>query len=305
MSEKNATQKPAQKPAPQGGKREQPTQRSPKHPAFDLEQAIKKAQAFYERDSFHYVPASVALQHWGYSPKSSSGIRALAALLHFGLLEYEKEGAGDSRRVRLSELGTKIVTASEHSDEYVEAVRLAALNPKLYAELWKKWGPNLPSDESLEYQLVRGGWDFNRDSVRGFIRDFKSTVRFAKLSEGDKLADVGGDVGEDGVDEEDQDRESDKGRDTSQETPPPPRREHAMADIGRSDVAPLDLVIPLIDGGQAILRIPRRMSAEDYEHLTGYLRDSLTRLRRALTRDSVPSPAESPAEPNASGALSA
>jgi hypothetical protein len=77
-----------------------------------------------------------------------------------------------------------------------------------------------------------------------------------------------------------------------------------MADIGRSDVAPLDLVIPLIDGGQAVLRIPRWMSAEDYEHLTHYLTDSPVRLRRALTRDSVPSPAESPAEPNAAGPLS-
>jgi hypothetical protein len=263
---------------PSVGKREK-VNRSPRHPSFNLGEAIRKAREFYAKERFSYAPATVAMKHLGYSAKSSSGIRAIAALLQFGLFEEEKGGSRDTRRVRLSELGRRIVTSDSASVEYESAVKEAALRPRLYRMLWQKWGPHLPSDHSMEYELVRGDWGFHPDSVPDFIKDFNATITLARLTESDKLPD--GNVDVDGGETEDDDVSDPNARDEPRN--PPSRREQQMPEIGRSDVAPLDLVIPLIDGGQAVLRVPRRMSSEDFTHLTEYLTHTFARLRKALT----------------------
>jgi hypothetical protein len=277
------------------GKREK-TSRSPKHPAIDLAEAISKAQVFYKKEGFHYAPTSVAMQHWGYSTKSSSGIRALAALVQFGLLEHDKESSDGERRVRVSDLGSKIIRSPEGSPERAAAIKEAALHPRLYGVLWKKWGPNLPSDDSMQFELVRGDWGFNRDAVATFIKDFKSTVAFAKLTGSDKPTDEPADDLDDesndedvNGDEMDAGRNSREGEDRSRRDSAPPRTTSAspLPSIGRDDVESLDLPIPLIEGGMAVLRIPRRMSPEDYTYLNTILTAMLKGMQKALTAGST------------------
>src|SRR5206468_3409095 len=120
----------------------------------DLAEAIERAKQFYEHERFNYAPTQVAVTDLGYTAKSSSGLRALAALLHFGLLE--EEGSGEDRRVRLSDLGKRIVLDTrEGSKEREGAISEAALRPRLYQALWERWGPHLPSDSNMEYDLLR------------------------------------------------------------------------------------------------------------------------------------------------------
>ena len=68
------------------------------------------------------------------------------------------------------------------STERDEAIKRAALTPKIHSVLWKKWGFPLPSDDNLRHALIFD-WKFNENSVDDFIREYKDTIRFAKLAE--------------------------------------------------------------------------------------------------------------------------
>jgi len=256
--------------------------RSPSFPAIDLKDAIEKARALYKADGLSWTPVNVAAKHWGFSEKSSSGIRTVAALLHFGLVS--EDGGGDNRRIRLSETGKVIVLApaDEHSEAINKAIKTAALTPKLYKELWQKFGPKLPSDGTLQYELEKDG-NFNRDSIKGFINDFKATMTFAGLKEGDK---IGGAEGEPGG--------GHSGRD---DDPPPPSDPKKKMPALQIEAVPYDLTLPLISGGQAILRIPRTMTEEDYTLLTTLLDANLRAMKKALiAKESQPAASEGPQE---------
>lgn len=269
--------------AEQSGKRARPTNRSPSHPAFDLAEAVDRAREFYARERFNFAPKHAAMRHWGYSGTSSSGIRALAALLHYGLLD--EEGSSEARRVRLSDLGRRIVLDTRPgSRELDAALREAALRPALFRELWERWGRHLPSDVSMEYDLVRE-YGFNPDSVREFIKNFRATVEFAKLADTDKIPE--GDGGKGRPDE----RGGNEAGDGRAPPPPPPPQGRAMPEVQRQNAQPWDLTIPLIGGGQAILRTPIPLSEADYDLLTNTLQVMLTNMKPAIT---VAAPPPSP-----------
>jgi hypothetical protein len=247
--------------------------RSPEYPAMDLESAIAKAEIVRSKEGFAYTAVSVAAGHWNYSPGSGSGLRAIAALRHYGLLE--EDGSGPARRVRLTTLAKNILLDNrEGSAEKATAIRQAALNPKIYRTLWALWGPSLPSNENMQYHL-QAKLDFNAGAISGFIKDFRATVGFAKLAQG---GDIDGATGE--VD----------GEKEKKDTPPPGTplkpKETPMASVGQ-DAQPFDLPVPLIGGGTATLRMPRPISGEDYDHMVALLNANLTALRKALVRDPV------------------
>ncbi len=246
--------------------------RSPEHPAMDLATALVRSGVLRDKEGFAYAPVSVAAGHWGYSPGSGSGLRAIAALRHYGLLE--EEGAGNQRRVRLSLLAKNILLDNrEGSTDKANAIRQAALNPKIYKALWSAWGPTLPSDENMKYDLQMGH-AFNPGSIDGFIKDFRATVAFAKLAQG-------GDTSTSSSESDSEERDEPQ--------PPgarPNKKENPMADVGQ-DAQPFDLPVPLIGGGTATLRMPRPISAEDYDHMVTFLDTNLKTLRKAFVRDSV------------------
>jgi hypothetical protein len=154
--------------------------RSPAYPYINLETAIKRAKEFYAKEQRNAAPLRVAVKHWGYEEKSSGGTQTAAALISFGLLG--DEGTGDKRKVKLTENALRIVLDTRvDSEDRSKAIRSAALTPKIHQQLWRKWGNNIPSLETLKHTLVLD-WKppFNPAAVDGFIKEYKDTIAFAK-----------------------------------------------------------------------------------------------------------------------------
>ncbi len=153
--------------------------RSPAYPAVDLSQAIDRASALYQAERKNPAPINAILHHWGYSPGSGRGLVTLAALKQFGLLA--DEGSGERRQARLSPKALRIILdAHDDSLERREAIREAALEPKIHRELWEKYEGDLPSDPTLRTHLSLER-NFTDRAVRSFIPQFRRTVAFAEL----------------------------------------------------------------------------------------------------------------------------
>lgn len=159
--------------------------RSPAYPFIPLKKAVERAQALYEHDKRHPTALHVAAKHWGYAEKSSGGLQTASALKQYGLLE--DVGSTGDRRVKLTDLALAILLDEvPNSPDRVAAIKRAALSPKLYAEMFEKWGIELPSDESLRTYLKRDKL-FNDDAVGSVIKDYKDTIEYSKLASSDKL----------------------------------------------------------------------------------------------------------------------
>lgn len=159
--------------------------RSPAYPAINLEDAIGKADAIWKKATRHAVPIDVVGTYWGYGSESSAGFSAASALKKYGLII--EEGSKEKRNVRLSELAIKLIYNPDvESPEYANALKEAALNPAIHAELWSKYGGNLPDDAVIKRYLVVER-KFNDAYVDGFIADFRHSIAIAKLIEGDTV----------------------------------------------------------------------------------------------------------------------
>jgi hypothetical protein len=162
--------------------------RSPAYPFINLEAAIKRAKEFYDEETRNAASVKVAVKHWGYEEKSSGGLQTIAALISFGLLK--DEGIGEKRKLQLTQNALRVLLDQRpDSTERAQLIKQAALTPKIHRDLWKKWGNELPSEHQFRYTLT-AEWEppFNEKSVDGFIREYKDTIAFAKLSESDKVA---------------------------------------------------------------------------------------------------------------------
>lgn len=168
-----------------------PKDRSPNYPGIDLASAIEKAQILREKEGKHYTPVEAALHHWGYVPKSSGGLVALSALRKFGLID--EEGRGPTRKIKLSDLALKILLDDrEDSEERIEAIREAALNPVIHRKLWDAYGGNLPSHQNLLLRL-RKDEGFTDNAAEDLIKEFESTIELAKLIKSDNISGEGQD----------------------------------------------------------------------------------------------------------------
>jgi len=174
--------------------------RSPESPFVPLAKAIERAKEFWVEEKRGAAPVKVAAEHWGYKPKSSGALQTIAALKHFGLMS--DEGAGDARKVKLTDLARRIVLDEQpDSEERAKAIRQAALTPKLYGQIWKKWGAELPSNGTFRTHLVLDR-SFNESSADDVIKCYKDTLAYAKLTGPDSVPPE--DADSDGT-EEDQD----------------------------------------------------------------------------------------------------
>ena len=173
--------------SPSNGKRSRT--RSPAYPYIALPNALEKAAVLWQVEGRHAAAVNVAMQHWGYKEDSSTGYSCVAALKKFGLVDHE--GMGDTRQVRLSDLALTILLDKDpDSDERRDALRAAALGPRIHTELWERYGTELPSDQSLKRYLVleRG---FNEAAVDELLDEYKQTMTFAGLNVATGAAAVG------------------------------------------------------------------------------------------------------------------
>lgn len=160
--------------------------RSPAYPAIDLEEAIAKAATLWEKNKRHAAVLETASEQWGYDKNSSTGVSVAAALLKYGLVS--DEGSGDNRSVKLTEDAIRLTyNPDTNSTEYQQALKKAALMPKIHAELWKKYDGEVPDDGVVKRYLVVDR-RFNEQYVDGFIKQFKKTIKFANIKNGDTVA---------------------------------------------------------------------------------------------------------------------
>jgi hypothetical protein len=154
--------------------------RSPNYPYFDLPTAIGKTRILFKEIGRHPVGVDVLISKLGYTAKSSSGKKALAALRAYGLVDDSK--AGRDQLVQLSGRALDIVADhSEGSTEWKAAVGKAAQSPKLHSILLERYKNVLPPDEELKRYLVRV-YDppFTDAGAVDFIAEIRSTLAFAE-----------------------------------------------------------------------------------------------------------------------------
>ena len=156
--------------------------RSPSYPYVDLPTALEKAAILWKGEGKHPVAVNLAMQHWGYKEDSSTGYSCIAALKKLGLVDHE--GIGETRQVRLSGLALTILLDNDPgSTARRDALRTAALRPGIHAELWERYGAELPSDQSLRRFLVLER-SFNEAAVDELLEEYRTTMAFAGLHVG-------------------------------------------------------------------------------------------------------------------------
>jgi hypothetical protein len=161
--------------------------RSPASPFINLETALKRAKQFFDIQQRNAVSLKVAMKDWGYEGKSSGGLQTAATLISFGLMK--DDGMGDRRKLQLTQNALRILLDQRpDSGDKAALIKQAALAPKVHQELWKKWGSSPPSDAELRHTLTLE-WEppFNEKTVDAFIKEYRDTIAFAKLTESDKV----------------------------------------------------------------------------------------------------------------------
>ena len=223
--------------------------RSINFPFVSLEVAISRVEQLYEVEGKNLANTKVAATHWGYSEASSGGLRTIAALRAFGLAEVS--GSGDNRNVQISELALRILLDKrEDSTERDNSIKIAAIKPKIFNEMWEKWGQSgLPSDATISHFLIfeKG---LNEKSAPRATKVFRETVAFAKLLESEPIS------------APKEDKETERNDTEKQESPPP---EPPLQKTGMRDYS-----FPL-DEGQVTIQVPKELSVHSQEELKSWL----------------------------------
>ena len=164
-------------------------QRSRNFPVIGLEKSIEKAQTLKEAEGSNFTATGIVTQHWGFASNSSNGMRVIAALVQFGLLE-ESGGKRESRRVSVSQLARTILDSPDPQEKNA-AIQEAALRPTLYKETWEIYQDGIPTDKSMRWDLTGKGDPskgvLSDNAADTFIRSFRDTLIFAGLIEGDTV----------------------------------------------------------------------------------------------------------------------
>ena len=159
--------------------------RSPQFPFIPLEKCIVRLREFEAVYGQNAGRPSNVVKTWGYTEKGSGGIQTVAALSGFGLLD--DEGSGDSRKLRLSSLAITILK-DKRTGAAENAIKAAALKPKVMAELWKEWGANRPPDHEC-ISILHIDKKFREDAAERLLKIYDATIRFAGLADSDKKID--------------------------------------------------------------------------------------------------------------------
>lgn len=155
--------------------------RSPSFPYISLREAVEKLEAFYRQFTRHPARIHVIAPILGYSPKSSSLLRVIAALKSFGLID--DAGSGTDKKVSVSDLGVRIV-ADKRPGIRDEAIRQAFNACDIFASHRDKWGPRRPPNDACESELHLDH-GFTSDAARKFISVYDDSVAYAGIWDGD------------------------------------------------------------------------------------------------------------------------
>ena len=158
--------------------------RSPNYPSIDLGKAVDRARELYkhvERGEFTQLDAA---QAWGYKGINGNSKSAVGALRQYGLIEQQK---GDHGKLTLR--GLTIALRDTTSPEYQESVRLAALEPSLFQEIYSNGKGNSARDALRQFLVMEK--DFTNDGASRFMEVWNATKTLAHLGEHAEIWDAG------------------------------------------------------------------------------------------------------------------
>ena len=243
--------------------------RSVSYPSINLEVAIQRARQFWDAEKMNEAPVTSAYGHWDYGAKSSGARLAAAALRSYGLLS--SRGTNENRLVKLTDLAIDILMPPNDA-ALAKAVKQAAIRPKIFAELLRRWSPdNLPSDQTITHFLIKEK-DFNPNAIPSFLKSFKDTIKYAKLSSSDTMS----------TDDEQQSSDDSEGdmefltaptmQTTARKTPT------IVPEVGmKQDTFSLD-------EGQAVIQWPANMSEDSFDDFKAWLKLLEKKIGRAYTK---------------------
>jgi hypothetical protein len=253
-------------------------QKSPPYPSLSLKGALERAEQLREVAKGFAVPMPSAAKAWGYSPTSSSVISVVGALNQYGLLE--EAGTGEVKRVKVSALGEAILLDKRpNSVSRSEAIRKAALGPKVFLELWEQFRTPDVDDHTLIYELTLGRAQsgkapYTEQAARDVATKYVETLRLAGLGEQSNEADrlEHASVAESTTvlprEEPQKMRDPDMPRVTGMPSDPSSCFEEKKA----------------LDEGTAILIWPRHLSADSVEDMEYWLMGVLRQIKRRSQR---------------------
>ncbi len=143
--------------------------------------SLPKALGFIEKiwntQHKHSAHVDSVLPLLGFSSLTGPAGRAIGALAQYGL--SREAGSGENRTIAVSDLALSYLLADD-DDAKAAAIRVAALKPPIYSQLWEKYGQFLPNDDTMQKYLMRER-SFNPGVVPDVIADYRATFDFAKL----------------------------------------------------------------------------------------------------------------------------
>src|SRR5262249_12421477 len=142
---------------------------------MSLPTAIEKTEVLYRNQHTHSAPREVAVKSMGYNSLNGASATAISALHKYGLLERIAD------EVKVSDRALQIF--HPHSpEERAAAIRAAAAEPQLFAELAQRFPGQLPNAELLRNYLVRNG--FSPAAAEHVISAYRETSEFVKREAG-------------------------------------------------------------------------------------------------------------------------
>lgn len=242
-------------PDPTTPKRTTKKGRSPSYPGIALDVAVERARDLYGRERRNPAPMTALMEDWGYAKRSGPGLVTLAALRKFGLIEYVEPVGGKGERLhKLTDLAVEILL----NPNPATALKRAALEPSIHSELWAEYGADLPSDNTLRYNLIaqRGFTEVGADE---FIREWKRTIAVAQL-------------GAPGSVDLDQDQSVPTEEEPVPASTPVASGQHPSptippAIVGTTPGIQRSLTLPLLKGGWATLLLPPKVTEDDWNQL--------------------------------------
>lgn len=163
---------------------ERTRERSPSFPFIPLQKAVDRLRQMAHSHKRSPARPGMLGPTWGYGQKSSGLSQTIAALRAYGLIE--DIGKGEDRKMNITDLGWRILNDTRPGARE-QAIKEAALRPRLIAEYANHWVNDRPSDSHRisELNLDRG---FTPEAANLFLKVFDETVSFANLTGSDNLS---------------------------------------------------------------------------------------------------------------------
>lgn len=165
------------------------------YPAISLSDAVKYAQAVYERAMGLSVNAAILSRAWSAASTGPELRSIFDSLAQYGLMK--QPDTGHKRPFALSPRALNIVHGpSLCLHKRGAALRAAAISPEVHTDLWKRFGSTVFSEDasaSMTRHLINVSsvWDcgpLTQSDAKKIYENYKDSVKFAEL---DVLIDEG------------------------------------------------------------------------------------------------------------------